>query len=169
MRLKFVAQRNGKNILQVDDARIIFRNFEGRGDKYNREGERNFALLLDDQEIVDALLDDKNDDGVSWNVKIKPPREEGDSPFMYLPVKVKFNGRGPIIWLISGNRRTRLDEENADILDQIDIRSVSMDIRPYDDEVNDKAFRAAYLQLMEVVQEIDRFSARWAEEEHPEE
>lgn len=169
MRLNFVAQRNGKNILQVDDARIIFRNFEGRGDKYNREGERNFALLIDDQEIADALLDDKNDDGASWNVKIKPPKEEGDSPFRYLPVKVKFNGRGPVIWLVSGNRRTRLDEENADILDQIDIREVSMDIRPYDDEVNGKAFRAAYLQSMEVVQEIDRFSARWAEEEHPEE
>ena len=169
MRLNFVAQRNGKNILQVDDARIIFRNFEGRGDKYNREGERNFALLLDDQEIVDALLDDKNEEGVSWNVKIKPPKEEGDSPFMYLPVKVKFNGRGPIVWLISGHRRTRLDEEDVDILDQIDIRSVSMDIRPYDDEINGKAFRAAYLQSMEVIQEIDRFSARWAEEEHPEE
>lgn len=169
MRLNFLAQRNGKNILQVDDARIIFRNFEGRGDKFNREGERNFALLLDDQEIVDALLDDKNEEGVSWNVKIKPPREEGDSPFMYLPVKVKFNGRSPIIWLVSGHRRTKLDEENADILDQIDIRSVSLDIRPYDDEVNGKAFRAAYLQSMEVIQEIDRFSARWAEEESPEE
>lgn len=169
MRLNFVAQRNGKNILQVDDARIIFRNFEGRGDKYNREGDRNFALLIDDQEIADALLEDKNEEGASWNVKIKPPREEGDSPLMYLPIKVKFNNRGPVIWLVSGHRRMRLDEENADILDQIDIRSVSLDIRPYDDEINGKAFRAAYLQSMEVIQEIDRFSARWAEEEHPEE
>lgn len=171
MRLKFVEQRNGKNILQVDDAIIPgkFRNFEGRGDKYNREGDRNFALLIDDEEIADALLDDKNEEGASWNVKIKPPKEDGDSPFMFLPVKVKFNGRGPIIWLISGNSRTRLDEEDVDILDQIDIRSVSMDIRPYDGEINGKAFRAAYLQSMEVIQEIDRFSARYAEEEHPEE
>lgn len=169
MRLKFVAQRNGKNILQIDDARITFKNFEGRGDKYNREGDRNFALVIDDQDIADALLDDKNEFGVAWNVHIKPPREEGDSPFMYLPVKVKFNKRGPIIWLVSGNRRVRLEEDDVDILDQIDIRSVSMDIRSYDDEVNGKAFRAAYLQSMEVVQEIDRFSARYAEEEHPEE
>lgn len=169
MKLNFLAQRNGKNILQVDDARIIFRNFEGRGDKFNREGERNFGLLINDEEIADALMDDKNELGASWNVKIKPPKEEGDSPFMYLPVKVKFNGRGPIIWLVSGRKRTRLEEEDVDILDQVDIRSVSMDIRSYDDEINGKAFRAAYLQTMEVVQEIDRFSARWAEEEHPEE
>lgn len=169
MRLNFVAQRNGKNILQIDEARIIFRNFEGRGDKFNHEGARNFAVLIDDQEIADALLDDKNELGSSWNVKIKPPKEEGDGPFMYLPVKVKFNDRGPVIWLISGDKRTKIDEEMADILDQIDIRSVSLDIRPYDDEVNGKAFRTAYLQAMEVVQEIDRFSAKYAEEEYPEE
>ena len=169
MRLNFVAQRNGKNILQIDEARIIFRNFEGRGDKFNHEGARNFAVLIDDQEIADALLDDKNELGSSWNVKIKPPKEEGDGPFMYLPVKVKVNDSGPVIWLISGDKRTKIDEEMADILDQIDIRSVSLDIRPYDDEINGKAFRTAYLQAMEVVQEIDRFSAKYAEEEYPEE
>ena len=35
-----------RDILQVDDARIIYRNFEGEPSKLNREGDRNFALLI---------------------------------------------------------------------------------------------------------------------------
>ncbi len=55
------------------------------------------------------------------------------------------------------------------IVDEIDIRSVNLDVRPYDWEVNGKTGRTAYLQSMEVIQEIDRFAARYAEEESPEE
>ena len=58
-----------RNILQIDDAHIVYRNFAGVGDKYNREGDRNFALVIPDEEIADALLADKNQYGVAWNVK----------------------------------------------------------------------------------------------------
>lgn len=152
-----------RGILQIDDARIMFRNFRGEGDRFNREGDRNFVLIIPNEEIADALAKE------GWNVKIKDPREEGDSPFMYLPVKVKFNDRGPQVYLITGNRRNRLDEESVSMLDDIDISSVSMDLRPYDWEVNGKTGRTAYLQSIEVVQEIDRFAARYAEEESPRE
>lgn len=148
-----------RGILQIDDARIIFRNFSGEPSKYNREGDRNFAVVIPNSDLAERLSDD------GWNVKINDPREEGDDPFIYLPVKVKFNDRGPNVYLISGGKRNKLDEETVDILDDIDIRSVSMDIRPYDWEVNGKTGRAAYLQSIEVVQEIDRFAARYAEED----
>ena len=149
-----------RGILQIDDARIIYRNFSGEASKYNREGDRNFAVVIDDQEVADALLADTNDMGASWNVKIKPPREEGDSPFMYLPVKLKFSDRGPNIYLVTGDRMNRLDEESVSCLDDVDIRSVDLDIRPYDDEINGKPFRSAYLQAIKVVQEVDRFAAQ---------
>lgn len=146
------------NILQIEDSRIIFRNFAGEGSKFNREGDKNFAVLIPDQEIADELIE------AGWNVKIKPPRDEDDSPFMYLPVKVKFNNRGPAIYLRSGNSvPTRLNEDTVDMLDEIDIVSVDMDIRPFDWEVGDKTGRTAYLQAMEVTQNIDRFAARYAE------
>lgn len=152
-----------RGILQINDARIMFRNFRGEGDKFNREGDRNFVLIIPNEEIADALAKE------GWNVKIKDPREEGDMPFMYLPVKVKFNDRGPQVYLITGERHNRLDENSVAILDDIDILSVNLDIRPYDWEVNGKTGRTAYLQAMEVFQEIDRFAARYAEEENPRE
>lgn len=152
-----------KGILQIDDARIIYRNFSGAPSKFNREGDRNFALVIDDEDICDALVND------GWNVKIKPPREEGDNPFMFLPIKIKFNDRGPRVYLKTGRKINNLDEETVSILDNVDILSVDLDIRPYDWEVNGKEGRTAYLQSMKVEQEIDRFAELFAEEEYPEE
>lgn len=145
-----------RGILQIDDARIIFKNFEGRGDKYNREGDRNFSLLIEDPNTADALSEK------GWNVKIKDSNDPDDLPFMRLPVKVKFTDYGPNVYLITGDRRNELDEESIACLDNIDIESVNMDIRPYDWEVNGRTGRTAYLQSMEVIQRIDRFAAKYA-------
>ena len=152
-----------RGILQIDDARIIYRNFSGAGSKYNREGDRNFAVIIPEKEMADALIAE------GWNVKIKPPRDEDEDPFMFLPIKVKFNDRGPNAYLQTGAHMNRLDEESIACLDDVDIISVDMDVRPYDWEVNGKAGRTAYLQSIKVIQEIDRFAARYAEEEYPKE
>lgn len=143
-----------KNIMQIDNARIIFKNFEGRGDKFNREGDRNFSLLIEDPDTADAMAKK------GWNVKIKEGRDEDEGPFMRLPIKVKFTDYGPRVYLNSAGNVTELDEESIACLDNIDIESVDMDIRPYDWDVNGRTGRTAYLQSMEVVQRIDRFAAR---------
>ena len=157
-----------RGILQIDDARIIYRNFAGAPYKFNREGDRNFSIVIPDQEMADALVNE------GWNVKIKAPREDGDVPFMTLPVKVKFNDRGPNVYLQTGNRMNRLDEDSIACLDQIDIVSVDLDVRPYDwvlyeGTKDEKRGRSAYLQSIKVVQDVDRFASRFAEEEYPEE
>ena len=156
-----------RNILQIDDARIVFRNFRGEGSQFNREGDRNFAVVIPNQELAEALINDTNQYGAGWNVKIKAPKEEGEDPFIYLSVKVKFNNRGPSVYLESGGNRVKLTEDTISMLDEIDILSVDLDIRPYDDEINGRPFRAAYLQSMLVRQDVDRFAARFAEEEFP--
>ena len=153
-----------KGLIQIDDARIVFRNFSGRGDKYNRDGDRNFAVVIPNEEIKDALLEDVNEYGVPWNVKIRQPREEGDDPFMYMKVKVKFTDFGPAIYLRSGRTKRRLTEETVGLLDSITIASVNMDIRAYDDTGSYGPFRSAYLQSIEVIQQVDRFADGYDEE-----
>lgn len=154
-----------KGILQIDDARIIYRNFSGIGSKFNREGDRNFSIIIEDQDVADEFV--KN----GWNVKIKPPRDKNgnvlsdEPPFMFLPVKIKFNDRGPIAYLITGKRKNKLDEESIGILDNVDILGVDLDLRAYDWEVNGKTGRTAYLQSICVTQEVDRFAERYADYE----
>jgi hypothetical protein len=155
-----------REILQIDDARIVFRNFSGEASKFNNEGNRNFAVIIPDEKMAEELQER------GWNVKIKPPRDEEDEPFMYLPVKVKFNDRGPAIYLQTGKAINRLTEDAVGCLDNITITSVSMDIRPYDwvlqeGTPNEKSGRTAYLQSMKVVQEIDRFAEEFEDMEEP--
>lgn len=162
MKITFVEPNRAfpNGYLEINDARIIWKNFSGRGDRFNREGDRNFHLVIPDQETCEALKNDVNEFGDSWNVKIKPAREEGDVPFMHMLVKVKFNGRGPNIYLVSGNKQVALTEETVGCLDDIDILSVDMDVRPYDDQLpNGNSFRTAYLSAMRVYQRVDRFAA----------
>lgn len=150
-----------KGILQIDDAKIVYRNFSGIASKYNREGDRNFAVVIEDQETADKLIE------LGWNVKIKPPRDEDDSPFMYLAVKVKYNsdGFGPSAYLYSGGARpAELNEDTIGCLDDVDILSVDLDVRPYDWKLSGKTGRSAYLQSIHVTQRIDRFAARYADE-----
>lgn len=141
-------------VLQIDDARITFRNFKGNPNKFNNEGNRNFALVIPNDEIAQELIDK------GWNVKIKSPREDGDDPFRTLAVKVKFNNSGPAVYLQSGNSRRQLCEETIEILDDIDIQSVDLDIRPYHWEAHGESGISAYLQSMLVTQRIDRFAER---------
>lgn len=155
-----------RELVQIDDARLTYKNFSGAGDKFNREGDRNFSVVIPNDEICEALVNDENEYGVGWNVKVKPPREDGEEPFMHLKVKIKFNDRGPNIYLVSGKNKVRLNEDTVSCLDDMYIDHVDLDIRPYDDEINGKPFRTAYLQSMRVFQNVtmDRF----AEEEYPE-
>lgn len=150
-----------KGILQIDEARIISRNFRGEASKYNREGDRNFAVVIPDEETANDLIE------AGWNVKVKPPREEGEEPFRCLNVKVKFNDNGPAIYLQTNGVTNRLDEESVGMLDNIDILSVDMDIRPYHWEVNGDTGVSAYLQSMCVTQRVDRFAERFANEQGP--
>lgn len=153
-----------RGILQIDDARIVYRNFSGKQSKYNRPGDMNFALVIPDQDMANKLIED------GWNVKIKAPRHDGEDPFMFMTVKVKFNGRGPNVYLVTGNHRVKLDEESIGVLDNADAAEIDMDIRPYDWEMDDgKSGRTAYLHAMQFVQNVDRFTERFAEEESPEE
>lgn len=185
-----------RGILQIDDARITHRNFEGRGSQYNREGDRNFSVVIPHRaltrEEVDNILDIYLDaelvtgeDGnevlmyngdeiitlkdalvaMGWRVKVKPPRDVDEDPFIYLPVKVNFNNRGPVVFLKSGAKTNRLDEEHIGCLDKIDILNVDLDIRPYNWTVNGNIGQKAYLQGMAVTQEVDRFMERYYDQE----
>lgn len=164
MEIGFRDNGRGGQILEISDARIIWPNFSGKADKFNDEGKRNFNLIIPDEEAKEVLVNDLNEYGVGWNVKIRPPRDEYEEALFYMPVKLKFNEWGPDVYLETGNRSVLLDEESVNMLDNIDIISVDVDIRPFDDiGPGGRPFRAAYVQKLWVRQRSDRFAERHAE------
>ena len=159
-----------RGTLQINDARICFKNFKGERSMYNPNGARTFSLIIPDDETAEILMNDKSEHGIGWNIKIKAPQTPDEEPFRHMKVKLSFSDRSqPNIWLISGRNRTRLTEKTVGMLDDISIEKVDLDIRPWDNEGTFGAHRTAYLIGMQVTQKenYDRFAERWAGEESP--
>jgi len=146
------------NTVLMEGVQIIFRNFSGREGQYNREGDRNFAVLLD-KNTAAAMAED------NWNVKWLRPRseEEEEEQQAYLPISVNFKGRPPRIVLVTSRGRSNLDESQVEMLDWVDIINVDLIVRPYEWTVNNKSGVKAYLQSIYVTIEEDALEIKYSQ------
>lgn len=148
---------NRESNIVIENARIVFRNFAGKEGQFNREGDRNFAVLLDDPKLVKALEKD------GWNIKYLRAREEGDEEQPYLQVSVNFDGRPPKVAIITSRGRTNLGEREVEMLDWADFRAVDLIVRPYHWNVNGKTGIKAYLQSLFATIEEDELELKYAD------
>lgn len=147
--------------IRMEGARLVFRNFSGKETQYNEEGNRNFGLVINPEE-VDMLRGD------GWNVKSYRGRDADpeDEPLYYLPVKVKYGKIPPIITMITSRGKMRLDEEDVNQLDWTIMRNVDVVVRPY--HYPPMAGRpeggiSAYLKSLYVEIEEDDFDQKYAD------
>ena len=149
-----------RDTLVIENARIIFRNFAGAEGKYNPKGHRNFCVILDDMDTVNALMAD------GWNIKELPPREEGDDPAYFTRIKVRFDNFPPKIYMVTGHNKTLLDEDTVCMLDHADIENVDMVINPSYYDTGDKSGVVGYLKTMYVTVREDEFEAKYRFDEN---
>lgn len=114
-------QRNSVEAV-IRDASICSRNFSGNPGKYNREGERSFTIILDEDQGEEMLAD-------GWNVKKKEGREPGDPPRYYLGVSVNFNPKHmPTLVLVTSKKKTILTEETVNRLDGCSFEKIDLQL-----------------------------------------
>lgn len=139
-----------------ENCRIIFRNFKGEQSQYNRAGDRNFCVVIEDKDTADRLASD------GWNIKHLPPLDEGEEETSYLPVAVSFSNVPPTIVMLSSKGRTQLDESTVDILDYAEIDYVDLIVNPYNWEVNGKSGVKAYVKTLYVKIREDELARKYA-------
>lgn len=139
--------------LVIEGAKLIFKNFAGEESKFNRRGNRNFCVVLEQEDAMN-LID------AGWNIKELNTRED-EEPLYYLQTSVSFDNIPPKVVLISGRTKTMLDDTTIDTLDYAEIANVDLIIRPYHWEVNGKTGIKAYLKTMYVTVEVDEFAAKY--------
>lgn len=151
-------ERNNK--LAIDNARIIFKNFTGKDDKFGREGDRSFSIVIEDDALAEQLAND------GWNVKPLTPRDPDEKVNHFIKVKISFKVRPPKIWLLTNHKRTLLDEDTIATLQYARIENADVVVSPWRWEVNGKTGIAAYLETLYVKIEDDPFADKYADYEN---
>lgn len=152
-----------KTQLNLENAQIGFRNFEGRAGTYNDAGDRSFVVFLDERRATELERE-------GWNIKWPKARpdanDEEDSRQPFLKVSVSFDYYPAKLYLI---RETigeepnveSLDENSCKNLDWAELSSVDLVIRPYEWTVNGKTGIKAYLKAGYFALETDTFSKKY--------
>lgn len=147
--------------LNIENARIIFRNFSGKPDRFDKVGHKNFNVILDPEQ-ADKLSRD------GWNVKVRHDSRDPDSDDMFLlPVEIKYEVYPPKIYMITEKNKILLDEDTVGQLDDAEIKNIDLVIRPYSWEVNGKTGVKAYVRKMYVTIEEDIFASKYNFNDEP--
>ena len=144
-----------RDLITIEDTKLILKNFAGKADKYTPEGRRSFGVLIP-QDMADEL----EEAGIP--VKYLQPRHEEDVPIPWVKVKVNLNRENPPkIFTDRDGEKTQLDESTVSVLDFADIDSASMQLTVYPWEMGGKSGKTLYLQTLVCFLNEDDFMSRY--------
>lgn len=139
-----------------EDCKLVFRNFKGRESMYNREGDRNFCIILDPDRAADL-------EQIGWNVRTLKAMEEDGEPTPYIQVSVGYKIRPPHVSLITSRGRADLGEDEIEALDYVDVEFADAIVRPYEWSVNGRTGIKAYLKTLYVKIQEDYLELKYAD------
>ena len=146
--------------LVVENAVLLFRNFEGRKTKYNDEGNRNFAIALTDEQV--ELLQSRG-----WSPACKKIEATGEI-LCHLKVAAKFENFPPVVKLHTRKSTSILDHETVGMIDGAVVTMADLVIHPYFWDVNESSGVKAYLKEAHITLEEDYFADKYEKEDDEE-
>lgn len=145
--------------LNIENARIGYKNFSGKEGKYNAAGNRTFSVFIDDSDAAQQLMAD------GWNLKVRNKKdvEVGEEPKYHIPVSVKYGSDyyKPRIFQISSAGKVLLTEDTVGLLDYSIFENVDLSLRPYEWEVNGTSGIKAYVDEMYVTIQEGAFANKY--------
>ena len=113
----------------VENARLLWPNFAGTEKAFNKEGDRNFNLRIDDPEFAASLIED------GWRLKpLNLGEGHEDEQAWKLPVAIKYPKNFERLWpeviIISSKGKRSLGEDEIKMLDWVEKSNVDVIIRP---------------------------------------
>lgn len=144
---------------------ITYRNFAGKADgQYNRAGNRNFSIVLDD-ETADRMKAD------GWNVKIREFNDGSRMNTLQVAVRYDIDKYRPTVKMVTPThngyfKRTPLNEETIDVLDSARIAygDFTLNPRPWTNTRGEQGIKA-YLTTGYFIIEKDEFEDDYPEED----
>lgn len=150
-----------KETLIIRDAKLIYKNFEGRKTDFNAAGDRNFSVIIDDPDVAEKMIED------GWKLKPLKARDEDEDPRWHLPVNVRYDNFPPKIVMRRRNKpNIELDEIDIKRLDRASIVECHVNINPSFWSVGGKSGIKAYLKSMIVDIEEDELLAELEDEDY---
>lgn len=154
-----------KDAVIMEDARILFKNFEGReerkdGQIVNGAGNQNFSVELP-HDLAQQMIED------GWRVGILKPSEEGGEPGYYLKVNLSYRYEDPTVLMYTKSKgvETPLDRFSVAKLDKLPIVTADVMFTPWRKDENSPI--SGYLKELRVLIEDSPFEEKWASMCHP--
>ena len=158
---RFVWLQNGH--LSVEHAVIMYKNFEGRPDRFNiKGGKRTFNLVLSN-EMAEELKE------LGWNVKEKAPRDVDEDWLYTTEIVVNMESRfPPKMYLCSEkNGKKRMVKLDADMLKELDtgeFSNIDVVINPYQHDKDARFKYKGYCQALYAEQAVStEFGGKYAD------
>lgn len=144
----------------VEGTRLLFRNFSGREQKYNPPGKKNFCIPIEDPKLANEMKKE------GWNIRVLQPNEENEEPLHYMQVSLSFGDFYPPKVYMIGNishKKTRLNEDTVAELDNVEIESADIIIRPYNWNTPTGSGIRGYVKTLYVTYIEDVFAGKYSD------
>ena len=143
-------------VLVIPDTRVIFKNFSGKPDDYNRAGGVRSVNIELDPTLAKQLKAD------GWNVRMTKPSERYPVPVYHTSLKINYRSKWPPqVFMVSNGVKNLLDEHTVGSLDFLDIVTVGVEIHPYHWSTDAGKGVKGYVNRMFVVVRHDELSERF--------